>query len=49
MMDFSIARFLRKGVVGDWRKHFTTEQNERFHAIWDQKMGGTALGQHFAM
>ena len=32
MMDFSIARFLRKGVVGDWRNYFTAEQNERFQA-----------------
>jgi sulfotransferase len=48
MMDFSIARFLRKGVVGDWRNHFTAEQDVRFKAVWEQKMGGTALYQHFS-
>src|SRR5438093_4244211 len=49
MMDFSIARFLRKGMVGDWRNHFTAEQNARCKAVWEQKMGGTALSQSFAM
>jgi Sulfotransferase domain len=49
MMDFSIARFLRKGVVGDWRNHFTAEQDARFKAVWEQKMGGTALYQSLAM
>ena len=39
MMDFSIARFLRKGVVGDWKNHFTAEQEARFQAVWEQKMG----------
>ena len=49
MMDFSIARFLRKGVVGDWRNHFTAEQNTRFNTVGEQKMGGTVLRQYFAM
>ena len=49
MMDFSIARFLRKGVVGDWKNHFTAEQDARFQAVWEQKMGGTTLYQYFAM
>lgn len=48
LMDFSIARFLRKGGVGDWRNHFTAAQNERFQAVWEQQMGGTALQQDFA-
>src|SRR5215831_16505701 len=45
MMDFSIARFLRKGVVGDWKNYFTAEQDARFKAVWKQKMSGTALYQ----
>jgi Sulfotransferase domain len=49
LMDFSIARFLRKGVVGDWKNHFTAEQDARFEAVWEQKMSGTALSQYFAM
>jgi len=49
MMDFSIARFLRKGVVGDWRTHCTAEQNERFNTVGEQKMRGTSFHQYFAM
>jgi hypothetical protein len=49
MMDFSIARFLRKGVVGDWVTHFTAEQNERFNTIGEQKMRGTTWHQYFAV
>jgi len=49
MMDFSVARFLRKGVVGDWRNYFTAEQNAQFQAVCDQKMGDTALGQLFIL
>jgi hypothetical protein len=49
LMDFSIARFLRKGVVGDWRTHFTAEQNERFNTVGEQKMRDTTLHQYFAM
>jgi hypothetical protein len=39
IMDFSIARFLRKGTVGDWKNYFTQTQNERFDAEWDRRMG----------
>jgi hypothetical protein len=46
-MDFSVARFLRKGVVGDWRTHFTAEQDARFEAVWEQKMKGTTLYQYY--
>jgi len=34
VMDFSIARFLRKGEVGDWQQQFTPEQTERIAAAW---------------
>jgi sulfotransferase len=49
MMNFSIARFLRKGEVGDWRTHFTAEQNARFIAVWEQQTGGTTLHRYFSM
>jgi hypothetical protein len=38
IMDSSIARFLRKGVVGDWKNYFTEHQNERFDAELERKM-----------
>jgi hypothetical protein len=49
MMDFSVARFLRKGTVGDWRNYFTAEQNTRFQTVWDEKIHGMALEQHFPL
>lgn len=48
-MDFSIAPFMRKGVVGDWTQHFTPEQGERIQALWNQKMRGAALGMHLSL
>jgi hypothetical protein len=40
---------VRKGVVGDWRNHFTEAQNERFNVLWEQKMRNIELGQRFSI
>ncbi|XP_060567370.1 sulfotransferase 1B1-like [Ruditapes philippinarum] len=31
----------RKGIIGDWKNHFTVSQNEEFEAIADEKMKGS--------
>ena len=49
MMDFTIATFLRKGIVSDWRNQFTVAQNRRFNALWARKMENTELVQRLSM
>jgi len=36
-------RYLRKGVVGDWKNYFTPEQNERFEKEVLEKLKGSGL------
>ena len=33
----------RKGVVGDWKSHFSQEQISRLDALYESKMAGTGL------
>merc|ERR1719334_576886 len=33
----------RKGVIGDWKTHFTEEQSRRFDAIILRKMNGCSI------
>ena len=35
--------FLRKGVTGDWKNHFSKEQSERFDAEYAKRMAGCGL------
>ncbi|EGV94060.1 sulfotransferase 2B1 [Cricetulus griseus] len=43
IIDQSQGKFLRKGVVGDWREHFTPELDEKFKAVYQSKMGDSGL------
>lgn len=43
IMDHSKGKFLRKGVVGDWREHFTPELDKKFNAVYQSKMGDSGL------
>ena len=40
-------QFLRKGIVGDWKNHFTPEQNAEFDAIYAEKMKDSGLDFDF--
>lgn len=38
-----ILHCLSPGVMEDWKKHFSPEQNEKFNAIYQAKMGDLGL------
>ena len=42
-LNNDISKFMRKGKVGDWKNHFTPEQNEEYDRIIAEKLGGTGL------
>lgn len=38
ILDHEQSKFMRKGVVGDWKTHLTDEQNENFDKLFKEKM-----------
>ncbi|GBM64893.1 hypothetical protein AVEN_119472-1, partial [Araneus ventricosus] len=41
--DSSGVSFIRKGIVGDWRNHFSPSQNARLEKKTREKFAGTGL------
>ncbi|XP_058039562.1 sulfotransferase 2B1-like isoform X3 [Ahaetulla prasina] len=40
LMDQKTSPFLRKGVSGDWKTHFTKEQSAAFYQLYQENMNG---------
>ncbi|NXD87946.1 ST2B1 Sulfotransferase, partial [Halcyon senegalensis] len=49
IMDHSQGRFMRKGVVGDWRDHFSPQQNALFNRLYQEEMGDSELPTRWPM
>ena len=39
--------FFRKGIVGDWKNHFSEEQSARLDAEYTTRLAGTGLDFRF--
>ena len=42
-VEESKMKFVRKGIVGDWRNHFNADQNQRLEKLFHEKFDGTGL------
>ncbi|KAL8195102.1 UNVERIFIED_CONTAM: hypothetical protein K2H54_046739, partial [Gekko kuhli] len=43
ILDPSRSSFMRKGIVGDWRNHFSAEQSALFNKVFQREMAGCSL------
>ncbi|XP_015262170.1 PREDICTED: sulfotransferase 1A3-like [Gekko japonicus] len=43
ILDSSKSTFMRKGIVGDWRNHFSAEQSALFNKVYQREMADCSL------
>ncbi|KAH9374902.1 hypothetical protein HPB48_020949 [Haemaphysalis longicornis] len=43
LFDMTQSKFMRKGIIGDWKNYFTAEQSQAFDELYTQKMAGSGL------
>uniref|UniRef100_F7DNI6 Sulfotransferase n=1 Tax=Monodelphis domestica TaxID=13616 RepID=F7DNI6_MONDO len=39
LFDHSKGKFFRRGVTGNWKEHFSPEQNDKFNNIYQEELG----------
>ncbi|MBE9167854.1 sulfotransferase domain-containing protein [Pleurocapsales cyanobacterium LEGE 06147] len=47
LTKFFKTSHLRKGIVGDWKNHFSDEQLEQFQKLYESRLNGTGLNFEF--
>ncbi|KAF8387370.1 hypothetical protein PRIPAC_76512 [Pristionchus pacificus] len=47
LFNEKICKFMRKGIVGDWKNYFTVTQSEAFDELYKKKMEGSGLQFEF--
>lgn len=43
LFDMSKCKFMRKGIIGDWRNHFSKEQSEHFDQLYNDRLESIGL------
>ncbi|KAM5297570.1 sulfotransferase 2A1-like [Glossophaga mutica] len=43
-MDHSKGHFMRKGITGDWKNHFTVALSDAFDKVYRERMAGLPQG-----
>ncbi|KAG8178475.1 hypothetical protein JTE90_024635 [Oedothorax gibbosus] len=43
LFDMTQSKFMRKGIIGDWKNYFTDEQNIDFSKLYNEKMRDSGL------
>lgn len=47
LFDMTQSKFMRKGIIGDWKNYFTREQNEEFDKLYNNYMNRSGLNLVF--
>ncbi|XP_064484684.1 sulfotransferase 1B1-like [Ornithodoros turicata] len=43
LFDMSQSKFMRKGIIGDWKNYFTPEQSKAFDELYAERMADSGL------